>query len=167
MAHTNPNCNYIGVDIKGARLWRGCKTAIDENLSNVAFIRTQVEFLDKSFAEGEISEIWITFPDPQPNKARKRLTCPMFLSRYEKLLKKGGTVNLKTDDDGLYLYTLDDVIGEMNLEIVANTDNLYEEKSEKFARAAALQTYYESIWLKAGKTIKYISFRLENKPEKV
>ena len=118
------------------------------------------------FAPDEVSEIWVTFPDPQPNKARKRLTSPMFLARYARILRAGGLVHLKTDDYDLYDYTLNEVVRPAGYEIVASTADLYREEAPGFELARAVQTYYEGIWLAAGKTIKYIAFRLngEGKP---
>lgn len=166
LAQLDPARNYVGVDIKGARLWRGCRNALERALPNVAFARIQVEFIEKMFAPDEVSEIWVTFPDPQPNKPRKRLTSPMFLARYARILRAGGVVHLKTDDYDLYDYTLNEVVRPAGYEIVARTADLYREEAPGFELARAVQTYYEGIWLAAGKTIKYIAFRLsgEGKP---
>lgn len=166
LAQLNPDCNYVGVDIKGARLWRGCRNALEWGLPNVAFARIQVEFIEKMFAPDEVSEIWVTFPDPQPNKPRKRLTSPVFLARYARILRAGGLVHLKTDDYDLYDYTLNEVVRPAGYDIVANTADLYREDAPGFELARAVRTYYEGIWLAAGKTIKYIAFRLggEGKP---
>lgn len=160
LAQLDPARNYVGVDIKGARLWRGCRNALERALPNVAFARIQVEFIEKMFAPDEVSEIWVTFPDPQPNKPRKRLTSPMFLARYARILRAGGVVHLKTDDYDLYDYTLNEVVRPAGYEIVARTADLYREEAPGFELARAVQTYYEGIWLAAGKTIKYIAFRL-------
>lgn len=160
LAQLDPARNYVGVDIKGARLWRGCRNALERALPNVAFARIQVEFIEKMFAPDEVSEIWVTFPDPQPNKPRKRLTSPMFLARYARILRAGGVVHLKTDDYDLYDYTLNEVVRPAGYEIVACTADLYREEAPGFELARAVQTYYEGIWLAAGKTIKYIAFRL-------
>ena len=160
-----PEFNYIGVDIKGARLWRGAKTATEAKLPNVAFLRTRIEFINHLFAPDEISEIWVTFCDPQPKNANKRLTSPIFLDRYRKFLKKGGIVHLKTDSQQLHEYTLG-VIKEQGLELLAATDNLYgaqcqtsgfiQERPELFQ----VQTHYEKMFLSEGKPITYLAFRL-------
>lgn len=150
-----PHRNFIGIDIKGARLWRGCKTVEEEQLTNVAFIRSRADHLEQLFQPGEVSEIWITFPDPQPGKERKRLTAPVFLDRYRNILKEGGIVHLKTDDQDLFSYTLD-ILQEQPVEILLATRDLYHE----FPRepVTAIQTYYESIWLGQGKKITYLRF---------
>lgn len=124
LATREPGKNYIGVDIKGARLWRGAKTATENGSTNVAFLRTRIEFINHVFAEGEISEIWITFCDPQYKKTNKRLTCPMMLDRYRKMLRPGGIVHLKTDCQELHEYTKG-VIAEQGLELLACTNDLY------------------------------------------
>lgn len=152
--------NYIGVDIKGARMWKGASDSLNNNLTNTAYVRTFIEFIEYCFVKNEVSEIWITFPDPQlgPKKRiRKRLTSAAFLSRYQKILKHNGKINLKTDDDVLFAYTKA-VISLNNLQIIAETDDLY--NSEYFTDILAIKTFYEKIWNKEGKTIKYISFRL-------
>ena len=124
LALRNPGCNYIGVDIKGARLWKGAKYATEHSLPNVAFLRTRIEFIESLFAPEEVSEIWITFADPQIGREKKRLTSPLFLSRYRNFLKKGGIVHLKTDSRYLHEYTR--AIAEQNgLEILACTSDLY------------------------------------------
>lgn len=160
LAQLDPSRNYIGVDIKGARLWRGCRNALERSLANVAFARIQVEFLEKIFAADEVSEIWVTFPDPQPNKPRKRLTSMPFLQRYRRVLQPGGVVHLKTDDRDLYDYTLNEVVRPAGYDILVHTSDLYRENDPAFGLAKAVQTYYEGIWLAAGKTIKYIAFRM-------
>lgn len=160
LAARNPGINYIGMDIKGARLWRGLKTAQEEGLSNVAFIRTRINQVAFYFGPEEVSEIWITFPDPQPNqlKVRKRLTSPWFLSTYAKFLKPGGVIHLKTDNIIFYEYTLD-MIREGKHELLYSTYDVY--KTEKFESILTqIQTYYEQIWLKYGTSIKYLRFRL-------
>lgn len=117
--------NFIGVDIKGARMWRGCKTSIEENLNNIAFLRTHVQIIDKYFSEGEVDEIWITFCDPQLKKSNKRLTSPRFLDIYSRILKPGGIIHLKTDSQELYHYTLEEVLIPNNYKIHYNTNDLY------------------------------------------
>ena len=156
LATARPDANYIGVDIKGARMW----TATDaqrRGLKNVAFLRTDIELLPSFFAPGEVDEIWITFPDPQMKKVRKRLTSTRFLDLYRQVLKDGGIINLKTDSPFLYTYT-SIMADENRLPVEVRTDNLY-------ASAAAddilkIRTYYEQQWLDRGLTIKYIRFAL-------
>lgn len=155
-----PEKNFIGVDYKGNRIWRGAKTAIEEGIDNVAFLRIQIENLLDYFAEGEIDEIWITFPDPQPQDSRekKRLTFPMFLNRYKTVLKPGGKVNLKTDNDQLYAYTCEKV-EELNLVVHKNTDHLY--TSDLADNVLSIKTYYEKKYLLHDKNINYIQFSFE------
>ena len=126
LARRNPDKNYVGVDIKGARLWRGAKTATQEALANVRFLRTRIEFITAYFAPGEVSEIWLTFSDPQPKSENNRLTSPLFLERYRKMLKPGGVVRLKTDSRFLHEYTRA-VIEANGLKVLASTTDLYEE----------------------------------------
>ena len=123
-----PDRNYIGVDIKGARLWRGAKTATDEGLSNVAFLRTRIEFIEAFFGPGEVSEIWLTFSDQQLKSENSRLTSPLFLERYRKFLKPGGIIHLKTDSRFLHEYTMA-VAAENNLSVLASTTDLYSTRS--------------------------------------
>ena len=155
-----PDKNFIGVDYKGNRIWRGAKTAIEENINNVAFLRIQIENLLEYFEAGEIDEIWITFPDPQPQDSRekKRLTFPLFLERYKTVLKNGGKVNLKTDNDQLYTYTCEKV-NELGLMIHKNTDHLY--TSDLVDEVLSIKTYYEKKYLLHDKNINYIQFSFE------
>jgi tRNA (guanine-N7-)-methyltransferase len=157
LARKYPEKNFIGIDIKGARLWRGCKTVAEENLKNVAFIRSHANNLPNLFAPGEVSEIWITFPDPQPKHEKKRLTSPGIIERYRKVLVPGGVVHLKTDDEAFYQYTLE-VIKETDLQMQWKTEDLY--ASGTVHDVATVQTYYESIWLSEGKKIFYIRYSL-------
>ncbi|MDD2386059.1 MAG: tRNA (guanosine(46)-N7)-methyltransferase TrmB [Bacteroidales bacterium] len=160
MAKTDTNKNFIGIDIKGARMWRGAKNAIGYNLKNIAFIRTRVEFTPLCFEKNEIDEIWITFPDPQlgpKNRIKKRLTSPRFLSYYQSFLKNNACINLKTDDTTLYNYTKQ-VLLVNNLEILVDTDNLY--KSKHYVDVLQLKTHYEKLWNSENKDIKYLKFRL-------
>nr|MBC8461757.1 tRNA (guanosine(46)-N7)-methyltransferase TrmB [Deltaproteobacteria bacterium] len=137
-------------------LWRGCKTAEEENLRNVAFIRSRADHIEHLFQSGEVEEIWITFPDPQPGKERKRLTAPIFLHRYQRILKPSGIIHLKTDDNGLFNYTWE-IIKEAQVKILLATEDLYREyKDEPVAR---IQTHYEAIWREEGKKITYLKFR--------
>ena len=164
LATRAPGCNYIGVDVKGARLWRGAKTATERKLHNVAFLRTRIEFINRLFAENEISEIWITFCDPQPKKPAKRLTSPAFLDRYRKFLVPGGIVHLKTDSQMLHEYTLD-VVREQGLELLCATNDLYgggplPEAIVSHPELFEVQTHYEKMFLAQGMPITYLSFRL-------
>lgn len=161
LAENNPHKNYIGVDIKGNRIWTGAKHAVDHKLSNVAFVRTRIDFIEHCFGENEIDEIWITFPDPQPQKTRerKRLTNPKFLSRYKKFLKKDGVVHLKTDNTGFYEYTLQ-VIKENNLSLIWHTNDLYKNCPEDRKELTSIKTYYEKMFTAKGEDIKYILFKL-------
>lgn len=159
MAKFFPEKNFIGVDLKGNRIWRGARTGVDEGIENLAFLRIQIEDIVEYFAEGEIDEIWITFPDPQPQDSRekKRLTFPGFLARYKKFLKPGGKINLKTDNDGLYAYTVEKV-EELGLPCYVKTDHLY--TSEFYNEVLQIKTHYERIYLKQDKNINYIQFSL-------
>ncbi|PWS27745.1 tRNA (guanosine(46)-N7)-methyltransferase TrmB [Pedobacter yonginense] len=160
LARLFPDKNFIGIDYKGNRIWRGAKTAIEDGINNVAFLRIQIENLLDYFDEGEIDEIWITFPDPQPQDSRekKRLTFPAFLNRYKQALKRGGKVNLKTDNDQLYAYTCEKV-KELDLVIHKNTDHLY--TSELADEVLSIKTYYEKKYLLHDKNINYIQFSFE------
>lgn len=152
-----PDKNYIGVDIKGARMWTGAKQVVEAGLNNVAFLRTSIEFIDRLFAPGEVSEIWITFPDPQMKNENKRLTGTRFLKNYRNILKDGGLVHLKTDSPFLYTYT-DALIKENNLPVEVNTSNLY--NSGLADDILEIKTHYERQWLERGLTIKYLKFHL-------
>jgi tRNA (guanine-N7-)-methyltransferase len=162
LARRYPAKNFIGMDIKGARMWKGCKISNEENLENVAFIRTHIELIGHFFGEKEVDEIWITFPDPQPRKSRrkKRLTSPQFLQRYKNLLREEGIIHLKTDDKGLFAYTKE-IIEEYDHPVIFESGDIYGDGIS--GPPTEIQTFYEKMWLKEGKTIKYISFRL-NKP---
>jgi tRNA (guanine-N7-)-methyltransferase len=157
LAQMFPGKNFIGVDYKGNRIWRGAKTALEEGVNNVGFLRIQIENLLDFFAPGEVDEIWITFPDPQPQLGRekKRLTSPRFLSKYKHLLKNGGYVNLKTDNDDLHTYTAEK-IGEMELVLHAKTEDLYH--SPFVDEVLSIKTYYEKKYLKDNKSINYLKF---------
>lgn len=152
-----PDKNFIGIDYKGNRLWRGAKTALDEGVSNVAFLRIQIETLLDYFAPSEVDEIWITFPDPQPqiSREKKRLTSLRFLDKYKQLLKPGGFVNLKTDNDGLYAYTVEKA-AELGLQVAVSTNDLY--NSEHANEVLSIKTYYEKKYLQHNKNINYIKF---------
>jgi len=159
MAKFFPEKNFIGIDLKGNRIWRGARTGVDEKIENLAFLRIQIEDIAEYFAENEVDEIWITFPDPQPQESRekKRLTFPGFLDKYRKFLKPGGKINLKTDNDGLYNYTLEKVT-ELGLPCPIKTDQLY--SSEFYDEVLKIKTHYERIYLKQDKNINYIQFEL-------
>ena len=153
--------NFIGVDIKGNRIWTGAKHALDNKLDHVAFLRTRIDFIDQCFSENEVSEIWITFPDPQPQKTRerKRLTNPKyFLNRYQKILKPGGLVHLKTDSTSFYEYTMD-VIKENNLKLLFATNDLYNNCPPDREELTRIKTYYEDLFTKKGERIKYCCFQ--------
>ncbi|MBE0641818.1 MAG: tRNA (guanosine(46)-N7)-methyltransferase TrmB [Bacteroidales bacterium] len=152
--------NFIGVDIKGARMWRGARTALDEGIPNAAFLRTRIELIGHFFGPGEVKEIWITFPDPQLKQGRgkKRLTHPMFLNRYRKFLAKDHIIHLKTDSAPLYHYTLN--LARYNgFNIHLHTEDLYAEVPGE--EAAMIQTFYESMWLKEGLKIHYLRFSMD------
>jgi tRNA (guanine-N7-)-methyltransferase len=152
--------NYIGVDIKGARIWRGAKTANDEKMNNVSFLRTRIEFINSFFSDNEVDEIWITFPDPHPGgrNSNKRLTSPAFLNMYRQFLKDKGLIHLKTDNSELFEYTRK-VISSNNLEAVTITDNLYSEDLPD--DILSIRTHYENIFLREGLKINYLAFRLD------
>ncbi len=155
LAAMNPNINYIGVDIKGARLWKGAKQAFLRNMKNVGFLRTNIELITQFFAPNEVDEIWLTFPDPQMRKVRKRLTSTTFLNKYRNFLKPGGIVHLKTDSQFQFKYTLE-MVKVNGFEILAQTDNLYE--WEGLTDVLRIRTYYEKQWLDRGITSKYLAF---------
>jgi len=154
-----PNRNFIGIDIKGNRIWRGAKTALDEGLGNVAFIRSHIDKITDYFSEGEVAEIWITFPDPQlrGSRAKKRLTHPRFLRHYQKILVKDGVVNLKTDSPDLYQFTLT-VINLFSLELLESTDQVYAQPEVK--PELQIKTHYEGLDIAQSNRIHYLSFRL-------
>ncbi|MBN2636152.1 MAG: tRNA (guanosine(46)-N7)-methyltransferase TrmB [Prolixibacteraceae bacterium] len=160
LAEKYPEVNFIGVDIKGARLYNGAKQALEKGLKNVAFLRTNIEIINRFFGEGEIAEIWLTFPDPQMKKTRKRLTSAFFLEHYKKFLKPNGIIHLKTDSNFQFTYT--SALVHLNgFEILAETDNLYE--SEFVDETLQIKTFYEKQWLARGISIKYIAFKLNDK----
>lgn len=159
LAQHEPHRNYIGVDIKGARIWKGAKRALELGLDNAAFLRTRIEQLDLFIGTGEISEIWITFPDPflRESKSQRRLTSERFLRIYRPLLQPDGFINLKTDDPTLYAFTLD-TIAELGCELVYAHDDIY--GGELYSATLAHKTYYEQMHLAHQKTIKYVRFKL-------
>ena len=153
-----PDKNFIGLDIKGARMWKGAKEAHQAGMTNVAFLRMYAEMLESAFAPGEISEIWITFPDPQMTKARKRLTGSRFLTLYQKILAPEALIHLKTDSPFLYTYT-SELIRQNQLPELVNTEDLYGCGLED--KILGIKTFYEKQWLSRGKKIKYIRFSLD------
>ena len=157
LAKSDPSRNYVGVDIKGARIWRGAKTVEEEQIPNAAFLRTEIENIRSFFEPGEVDELWITFPDPQMQKPRKRLTSTRFLELYRGLLRPDGIVNLKTDSPFLYEYTRR-LVEKNALPVLANTDDLY--GSGMADPVTSIKTFYEQQWLSRGKKIKLLSFRL-------
>ncbi len=163
LAKHYPNKNFIGVDIKGSRMFVGAKEAIDENLTNVAFLRTKIDFIDSYFTENEVDEIWLTFSDPQPLKPRKRLTSEQFISRYRRILKPGGIIHLKTDSDLLFEST-EEQIQEHNYQLIESTWDLYQSMPEDLDPTIRdilhIKTHYEQLFTAKGSVIKYCSFRI-------
>ncbi len=153
--------NFIGVDIKGSRIWKGSSTATAEGLTNVAFLRTQIQNLDQFFAEGEISELWITFPDPFPRDGdeKRRLTSPKFLDMYKPMVQKNGLVHFKTDNTGLFEYTLELVKSREDIEVLAFTHDFYQ--SEMRDDHHGIKTRYEKMFSDKGEKIKYLKFRFK------
>lgn len=157
LAQKYPDKNFIGIDIKGARLWRGCKNTYQLGLQNVAFLRTHVQLVERFFANDEVSEIWITFPDPQPKKPNKRLTSQRFLSLYSKILKPDGIIHLKTDNADLFDFTLE-VIQQNAHQIELHSRDIYSEQADE--NACSVQTFYEQMFLSQGMPIHYLRFKL-------
>lgn len=169
LARLFPEKNFIGVDIKGARMWTGATESLHDGMKNVAFLRTQIEFITRFFAPGEVSELWLTFSDPQMKKVTKRLTSTHFLARYRCILADGGLVHVKTDSPFLFTYTRY-VVGCNRLPLELCTDDLYgalPEADEETRRILNIRTYYERQWLDRGMTIKYLKFRLPQAGELV
>jgi len=160
LARLFPDKNFIGIDYKGNRIWRGAKTALEEGVSNVGFLRIQIETILDYFAPAEVDEIWITFPDPQPQLSRekKRLTSPRFLEKYKQILKPGGFVHLKTDNDGLHAYTTEK-IEEAGIKLHKKTEDLYH--SEHADEVLSIKTYYEKKYLEENKNINYLKFSFD------
>ena len=155
-----PDKNFIGIDYKGNRIWRGAKTALEEGVNNVGFLRIQIETILDYFGPGEVDEIWITFPDPQPQVSRekKRLTSPRFLEKYKLLLKPGGCINLKTDNDDFHAYTAEKITSR-GLALHIKTEDLYH--SEYANEVLSIKTYYEKKYLKENKNINYLKFSFD------
>lgn len=161
LARRFPDKNFIGVDIKGCRMWTGAREAYDSGLANCAFLRTGINAIDHLFAPGEVSEIWITFADPQMKKLNKRLTSTYFMGLYSRILKPGGTIHLKTDS--LFLYTYTRLMAEASaLPIITATENLYRDITDN--PILEIKTYYERQWLARGIDIKYLEFTLPENP---
>ena len=169
LAKARPDCNFIGVDIKGARLWTGATQALNEGLTNVAFLRTNIEIIDRFFGPNEVQELWLTFSDPQMKNPRKRLTSTFFLERYRHFMQDGGTIHLKTDSNFLFTYTT--LMAEHNKLPVdfATTDLYHDVRCEEAAAgcevARSIQTYYESMWLERGLNIRYMRWHLPHDGE--
>lgn len=159
LARNNPQNNYMGLDIKGARIWTGAKAVQEEGLANVAFLRTRIDIIDSFFAGDEVDEIWITFPDPQEKRRRlkKRLTGAHFLNKYMTFLKDGGTVHLKTDNRELYSDTLE-LLRFNHLPVEQNSEDVYSEGWSD--ETVSIQTYYEKSYLVNGIKINYLRFRI-------
>ena len=161
LAKLYPNMNFIGVDIKGARMWTGATQAIREGQKNVAFLRTNIEIIDRFFAEDEVQEIWLTFSDPQMKNPRKRLTSTFFMNRYRHFLTDGGLIHLKTDSNFLFTYTTY-MVEKNRLPIEFRTEDLYHDDriDDATKKILSIQTYYESMWIARGLNIKYMKWHL-------
>lgn len=161
LAKLYPDMNFIGVDIKGARMWTGATKALEEGLKNVAFLRTNIEVIDRFFSDGEVQEIWLTFSDPQMKNVRKRLTSTYFMERYRKFMTDGGVVHVKTDSNFLFTYTTY-MVQKNNLPVLFRTEDLYHTEGidDDTRRILSIQTYYESQWIERGLNIRYMKFRL-------
>ena len=177
LARVYPNINFIGVDIKGARIYTGAKQALEEGLKNVAFLRTSIEIIDRFFNEDEVQEIWLTFSDPQMKNVHKRLTSTFFMNRYRRFLIDGGIVHLKTDSNFLFTYTTY-MVDVNKLPVLFRTEDLYgnelgegsvaeEQMDEKTREILGIHTYYENQWIERGLNIKYMKFQLPRTGELV
>ena len=155
-----PDKNFVGVDIKGARIWSGAKESFQKGMTNVAFLRTNIEMIYHFFAENEVSEIWLTFPDPQMKKVTKRLTATNFMKSYQQFLKPDGLVHLKTDSNFMFTYTCE-MVKSNQYPVIFSSDDLY--ASSLNDPILSIKTYYEQQWLERGLTIKYIQFVLEKR----
>ena len=162
LARAYPNNNFIGMDIKGARMWSGATDATVNKLENVAFVRTHIQMIEQFFDINEVSEIWITFPDPQMKKANKRLTSTRFMKMYSEILKENGIIHLKTDSNFLYTYSRA-MVEENQLKVLFNTDDLYHSDIE--SEVLSIKTFYEKQWLSRGLNIKYLKFICPKKEE--
>ena len=163
LAALDPQHNHLGVDIKGARIWRGARTARERGIAHVGFLRTHIDHLLHCFAPGEVDAIWLTFSDPQIGKPRKRLTSPIFLERYRQVLKPGGLVHLKTDSPLLYEYTLEQVEAH-KLPLLEHSADVYADLVQRVGpeeqAVLSIRTFYESMWLTEGRKIHYVRFAI-------
>lgn len=161
LARQNPDINFIGIDIKGARFWRGAKTANEKNIPNVKFIRAQIELVEYLFEKNEISEIWVTFPDPQITykRTKHRLTNLEFLNKYKQILNNKGSINLKTDSEFLHGYTLGLLQAMKSAEILYSNHDIYK-RSGSPKEATEIKTHYENLFLNNGKPITFIKFKI-------
>lgn len=163
LARRFPERNFIGMDIKGARIWKGAKAALAENLTNVAFIRNRIDFIETYFSPEEVNEIWIPFPDPQPGKKQKRLVAPPFITRYRKIAPAGAIVHLKTDNHDLYEYALEQVT-EHKYPLLCHSQDVSIDAqnigTERFALLTEIETYYEKLFLSLGSKIHYVEFSI-------
>ena len=161
LAKLYPDTNFIGVDIKGARMWTGATMALNQGLKNVAFLRTNIEIIDRFFQKDEVSEIWLTFSDPQMKNPRKRLSSTFFLERYRKFLVNNGTIHLKTDSNFLFTYTTY-MVGHNKLPLLFHTTDLYHQEGidDTTKQILSIQTYYEKMWIERGLSIEYMKFSL-------
>jgi tRNA (guanine-N7-)-methyltransferase len=163
LARRFPNRNFIGMDIKGARLWKGAKAALAENLHNVSFVRNRIDFIETYFAAGEINEIWIPFPDPYPGKEQKRLVAPPFIKRYRNIAPAGTIVHLKTDNHELYEFAIEQV-NEHKYPLLGYSEDIYSDiinlEAERFTLLTEIQTYYEKLFLSTGSKIHYAEFSI-------
>ncbi|MDR0506106.1 MAG: tRNA (guanosine(46)-N7)-methyltransferase TrmB [Dysgonamonadaceae bacterium] len=155
-----PDKNFIGVDIKGARMWTGAKESLENKMSNIAFLRTNIELIDCFFEENEVSEIWLTFPDPQMSKINKRMTSTRFMNLYSKILINNGLIHLKTDSNFMFTYTCE-MIKTNRLPVLFSINDLY--RSNLADEILSIQTFYEQQWIDRGLSIKYIRFMCEKK----
>jgi Predicted S-adenosylmethionine-dependent methyltransferase len=162
LAKLYPDKNFIGIDIKGARMWTGAKQSYEEKLPNVAFLRTHIELLEYFFAKDEVSEIWITFPDPQMNKVNRRMTSTRFIQLYQKFLCSKGIIHLKSDSNFLYTYT-SEMIKANDLPVLFMTDDLY--NSDFVDEILNIKTFYEQQWISRGLSIKYLKFEAPERSE--
>jgi len=162
LAELYPEKNFIGIDIKGARLWTGAKDSAEKGMTNVAFLRTHIEFINRFFDKGEVAEIWLTFPDPQMKKVTKRLTSTRFMPEYQQLLQQGGKIHLKTDSNFMFNYTVE-MVKTNNLPVVMQTEDLYH--CGWADNILSIQTFYENQWLQRSLTIKYIQFEMTQRTD--
>jgi len=164
LAQHFPDCNFLGLDIKGSRMWTGATQGIEMGLKNVGFLRTNIENIELFFGPEEVSEIWLTFPDPQMKKLRKRLTATNFIAKYRHILVPNGMIHLKSDSNFMYKYT-EAMVAENRFEVIRKTEDLY--NSPILDEVLSIKTYYERQWLDRGLSIKYLSFRLSHQEQLV